>query len=254
MSFLERSPSKREIAIGIREAEQRYHVRLRRYQHFEENTLYWGVNNAPLVGDSGQSYDMTFRSLLDSENLQEHIERVLHPKAGKAKALELGGVGSTPLVRGFTEGFFAQTGAVNLTDYRNRWTPDPTQDDEARNHRVFPGDVLSSEVQNDVSLWLGGKVDLIIERMEGGLATLPDYAPLLAHRIDPWYQMLAENGLLFAQLPKELQAYMPQWKDHVKKHYKGRLDIRTERNNSIIRIQKKRGAPEKLPLVPVLLR
>jgi hypothetical protein len=202
------------------------------------------------------------------EPFKKYIEDTLSQSNNKQLyGIEFGGPGSE-LFRGFKEGLFAKTAGVCLGDERNEIDFD---NDEERNHFVFEGDILKP---NDKELFGGikeklgtKKFDCIISRLMGPVDKIAKNPAVLKSVIDNWYEMLNNNGLLFAQFeyfkehnptmfqkieheknPPELrdtEIHVTYWADQIREKSNNTIDIQIGRG--VLRLHKKEGAPEKLP-------
>jgi hypothetical protein len=171
--------------------------------------------------------------------------------------IEFGGPGSN-FFNGFDCGFFKKTIGVCLDDIR-----DDTQKekDGGINHNIIPGDIMdivSKEgIYNKLKTELGGeKVDLIVSRMVGPLDKMDMDSAILDKIIRIWYEMLSEKGVMFIQIsfshPEKLEKITRLWLEKIKEKFP-QIEIQektTSENASLpsaIRIQKRPGAPDKLP-------
>lgn len=231
-------------------------------QKKKEVKRFWIVYDSPLLQDlriprhKDPSFDCSFESVLPRwQNLKKYIEGTLDDRAGNVLALELGGPGSA-LFSGFTEGFIAESRGITLVDNRLALGIDPA-DDAIRNHDVIAGNMLEADTKREVMQWLGGrKLDLILERMRGGLALLPDDPRYLVHEVAFWYQQLAPGGVLIAEVPPAFDTDISAWAEEARKT---NLDVQLgqighyERHNlnriHVVRIHKKEGAPEAFPFL-----
>lgn len=212
----------------------------------------YGIIESPLVFDGDIkriTYDSDFRNVLPKgENVKDYIESALVDKKGNAVLLELGGTGSR-LAGGFTPGVFKKSLGINLIDVRDRVDPTLREADKKRNHSVLEGDLMSDETYEKTQEWLGegGKVDVIIERMVGGLENLPFEPFIIANRANQWYEMLSDNGMIFAEVPYAVRGYMANWTKLITEKYDDVLHVK--RSNSYVHVRKLPGAPASLPLL-----
>ncbi len=219
-----------------------------------EASVGWGTENSPLISKNPESwtYERSFKALFTPREggLKEYIEKRFSSKAGEVRVLDLGSIGSE-VRSGFSEGFVGRSAAVSLTDFRDKLDPALRKIDNARQHTVVTGDLLSRRTRHNVEEVLDGEAEVILSRMIMGTATLSDYPPFVAKRASDWYKMLPEDGgLIVAELPKTLKYYVPEWQAMVEKECGRKLRIKTSYNNSAIRIDKYKGAPDELPLLP----
>lgn len=252
----------KERALKIKELKDKT-ISAQRRENKHTWGVYWDIADSPLLpteqkmhkGKPIVSFQESFAPVLpEKENIKDYVERILAEKRGEAIGIEIGGTGSA-LFRGFSDGFFQKTAGVNLTDYRDQLDPDPTPEDNARNHIVIPGDLFSGETKDNVGNFLNGqKADLIISRMAGGLNEIPREPYFLGKEADHWYQQLADGGVLLAMLPG-FGAFLPAWVELIKSEYKGQLEVECtefvpeEGIVPVLKLRKLPGAPEHLPLV-----
>jgi|GEM_PF-3028228 len=220
----------------------------------------WGCGNSPLQsspeGPPHVSFEGTFRNILPDEekDLKRFIEATLRNKAGKAVGIEFGGPGSE-LFAGFSEGFFKKTFGIALNDARDLMRPDPRPRDAERKHTVIEGNMFSPEVYVELTKKLSGDgVDVILERMFGGLETVPREPLIIAETLQRWYGLLNEGGMLFVQVPREFARFARAWDKEVLSKVP---TIQIKRSEQIDRaslafpiyLRKLRNAPTVLPLL-----
>ena len=207
----------------------------------------------------GKPFDRSFQSgLTEGKRLKAYIETVLESRKGKAIGVEFGGVGSN-LFSGFTPRFFLKSVGVTLIDHR-----DPEDDlIEARrqdikiNHQLLEGDIFDSETYEFLDKILNKeKVDLILERMAGGLEYVPVEPYTVSRILQIWYNLLSGGGVMFVQTPIVFNNLVRQWVAKIKKEFKGVIDIEYQEgdvdgntNCSAFRLLKLPGAPTELPLL-----
>ncbi|MEK7551019.1 MAG: hypothetical protein AAB532_00245 [Patescibacteria group bacterium] len=222
----------------------------------------WEVQDSPLLprrldrfilGEE-YSYHATFRSVLpEGTNLKTDIVGVLGDRKGEAIGIDLGGLGSR-LFADFPKGFFAKTQGVVLFDSRSMLQ---CTDDTVSNHGVIVGDITTDKTRESVDRWLGGKkVDLIIERMMGGLDEIPHDLHFLQKQFSVLYDMLSEGGIMFIQVPKFATKLASLWVDAAREESLGTIDVKQGIYHSnqygstvALRIRKLPGAPRELPLI-----
>lgn len=131
---------------------------------------------------------------------------------------------------------------------------------EADNHKIIVGDMFSSKTKSKLSKELNGeKVDVLIERMVGGLSMIPTDENWLYLNLNSWYELLNENGVMFVEVPffsnfpKIREDYI-KWIDQIKKTNGKTMEIQnfvssTEyyKWKSFLRLKKLPGAPVNLP-------
>jgi len=221
----------------------------------KQEKRFWGIYD-----DELKDFDGTFMQLLpeglfleshETPFLKRYIEDTLR-KEGSTKpltAVEFGGPGIN-LFSGFTEGFFAKTAGVTLTDIiqEHRKSARPT-------HSLIEGnitDIFNQDIYAKLQKALGtAKVDLIISRMAGGVNHINRHPAILDEIIRKWYSILNENGLMFVQFgynDGESQDYnrASEWIKALKERYPD-LDIQLAHTSETIRLHKKEGDPEELP-------
>jgi hypothetical protein len=277
--------AERKELIEQKEKETRNQVRKeRKYKTWNHINTPLSVRNDPNdyrevveIGDeSDMSFEGTFIHVLPEaeDDLQKYIERNLADRKGQAVAIEFGGVGSA-LFAGFTPGFFKQTAGVVLVDNREKYHLLPNtgekkvnpqdnhgpiaskEEDEARNHSVIEGNILSPRTYQKIDTWLNRKkVDLIIERLVGGITSIPDEPYTVAKTVSKWYEMLHDGGILLVQVPVALHDILPAWANMVREKYGDVLEVQIELELhqfedalDLLRIRKLPGAPETLPLL-----
>lgn len=234
------------------------------YNTEEKNTILpWAIYRSTLLPKDGadrQSYQNTFGRLVPeaSVNIKEYIENALSAKKGRAIALDIGGLGSD-VFKDFSYGFFAKTAGVALVDTRKKYKININGDSE-RNHSVIEGNILTPDTQEKIKVWLNGeKVDLILERMEGGLELFPRDERWFYAAANEVYNLLSDNGIMFMQLVfsvagDEKNDYfvadlnlIEDWIKKIRAEHPQTLKINWDGQSLLI--QKMPGAPEKLPKI-----
>jgi hypothetical protein len=221
----------------------------------------WPIYDAPLLEEQRTdnmpiSFENDFGQLiperignLEHLNLKQYIEKVLENRRGKALGIEFGGPGRR-LFSGFTPGFFAKTAGVALNDMQK--TKYLTQD---KTHQIIEGDFFTTGTRNEVRQYFQGeKVDLIIERMAGGLNYLPKDPRLVFYQFAWWYNILREGGLMFVELPADAEYIWKQDGNTVLKNWLEKLkefedQIEIQSGDLAIRLLKLPGAPEEMPMI-----
>ncbi len=212
--------------------------------------------DSPLVEGYGD-ISSTFAPVLPegAGNIKEYIEITLETREGNAVGVEFGGVGAN-LFSGFTPGFFKQTAGITLTDPALKILRPFRKKPET--HEVLYGDITKDETYKSLQKLLGGKkVDLIIERMAGGLRFLPQEPFRLIKVLQTWYQLLNEGGIMFVQTPEVFDGLLLKWKEYLQNGEHASLETqfdftqprRSPFNTSIFRLRKLPGAPLELPLL-----
>ena len=204
---------------------------------------------------------------------KKYIENTLRKNRHRS-AIEFGGSGSK-LFSEFSKGYFEKTLGVSLEDIR---TDKEKRIDSENNHNIFVGDILNTKDTNfdhylhdDLKI---EKVDLIISRMMGPLDGLAKNPLLLERVIQKWYQLLNQNGIIFLQfeffdkhLPTnhhdafldvefnntlvpedftETEKIVQEWVQAMQKQFPKEIEFQLDRGT--LRIHKKPGAPDELPL------
>jgi len=213
--------------------------------------------DSPLDGPPtswGVSFAESFRTILPEHEvkLKDYIEKVLEGKKGKAVGIEFGGSG-LKLFQDFTPGFFSQSFGITLINHRsgssNEYGP--------RDHKVLEKNIFSAETYTALSSKLKGeKVDLIIERMAGGLEFVPLEPYEVSKYLQIWYKLLNEGGIMFVQIPNVFNNLLLAWVAKIEKEYKDSIEIQyrlgyvdNSVNCSAFRLRKLSGAPKELPLL-----
>lgn len=214
-----------------------------------QGTASWAVYNTPLQDDRRSirySFDGFFKGTIPGkESLKTYVEGNLEDRAGAAIGIEFGGIGSA-LFAGFTEGFFARSLGVTLTD-----TSRGSNIHSPKGHEMLFGDLRDEATEGNVDQWLQSqKADLIVERMLGALKHMPKDPYYIARFISKWYSLLSETGLMFVEIPRFMDVLARPWMKHVAQETGGTIDLSFRRGkplNSRFRIQKLPGAPAELP-------
>lgn len=220
--------------------------------------------DSPLDGYYRQSFQGMFRDVLPYESgggsMRRYIERTLEKRRGNAIGIEFGGTGSG-IFGEFTPGFFKESIGVTLVDHVKARPADHeqrTQKDRERNHEVIESDIFSDGLYKLLEERLRGeKVDFIVERMAAGLESVPPGPYLVGKFLNAWYRLLREEGLLFAQVPVEMNPLLRPWTDMIRDRYREVIEVASEvgyedgggSKPSVLRLRKLPGAPEELPLL-----
>lgn len=233
-------------------------------------TTYWNMYDSPLIGTDQYAVWRDFlsvipgtESLLEEERpyaLRRDTETHLAARAGNIVGLELGGPGSH-LFREFTEGFFDETYGATLNDLRS---PGRKDWDLSHNHHVVPEiNIFTHEgIEQIRSLLPGGQADFIIERMGGPMSenqggkSYPDNVFVLAQVAREWYSLLREGGIMYAVLPNALARLLKPYLTMINASFGEFIEITIgdseSKQNKVIRLVKRKGAPEDLPLLGLL--
>lgn len=225
----------------------------------KQNASGWPVYDSSLEETRAHSFAASFKSVLPEEfrdrqwPMKEYIHDLFQEKKENSEpllAIEVGGPGSVVFL-GFEEGYFEKTAGITLADGRT------TQDswrDEKRNHSVIEGDLQTEKVKRAVDKWRGDrKIDLVFERMSGGLALLPRDPYHLAKEFSHWYDLLNEGGVMFVQIPVIMEPVLAEWEQKVREETGGTIETSSSNDSDgdwwVMRLNKHPGAPEKLPLL-----
>lgn len=215
----------------------------------------WYPNDAPLQKDD-HSFESWFRPVLPfgSTDMRAYVEDTLAPFE-KRVGLELGGVGSN-LFAGFSQGYFDTSAGVNLTDTRihrvyPQFSAQKIDSDNQRNHHVIPGNILDDITKERVLTWLNGaKAAFIVERMYAGIYSLPKEPFYMSQEVGFWYNdVLAQGGLIFAQVPHAFTPYIKQWEAYCKENHSTTVDVQVNKydEKNVVRMHKLTNDP--LPLL-----
>ena len=232
----------------------------------------------PLQDSNLDSFAYSFYSLVPKEyqksgdlgkDFKSFIESIL--KKGSI-AGEFGGIGYdlfTNSETGFSKDFFIKTLGVALANEKKRQPDlygDPNKE-KFKNHTVIEGDIFDRSIKNnstknEIIKWLNGeKFDLIIERLAGGQVDAPQSLGFQFKILQDWYQILNENGLIFIELPINLEKVkkeyfvkkyksedrylLESWVKKINSEYSGTIEIKLV--DDVMLIHKKYGAPKFLP-------
>ena len=211
--------------------------------------------DSDMDGSRISTFTNSFKEVLPTgQNIRQYVEKVLAERIRDAIGVEFGGVGSK-LFGSFTKDFFKKTASVSLVDYRSKADIDF---DKKRGHSVIVGDIMTDEVYGSLQDFLGGqKADFIIERMAKGLEFIPVEPYAVSQVLQRWYSMLHEGGIMFVQVPVELNPIFHAWVEMINNQYDGSgiemkysvglADPRPP--HSTVRICRLPGAPTELPVL-----
>ncbi len=235
------------------------------------NRALYAVTNSTLDLEGsryGYSFYYYFAPVIEeASSLREYIEKVLENKKGKAIGCEFGGEGY--FFKEFSSGFFAQSLAVSLYPFRYNLLgklsktmagylrkPKVVKKLNEINHSVIRGNLLNEEVYLFVNRQLSGrKVDFILQRMVLGLDHIPLNPFIIFSIFQTWYEMLNEEGLMLVEIPVcfEELCLLDSWTKLLEDlKQQGVIDYKIgslTRFNKVLRLIKKRGAPERLPFL-----
>ncbi|MFA6177886.1 MAG: hypothetical protein WC694_03290 [Candidatus Paceibacterota bacterium] len=212
------------------------------------------------IGDYGEEKPFleTFMYVIPDSTLQRYIEKTLEVRKGKAIGVEFGGTGSK-LFSDFSPGFFAKSVAISLADHRSEHNlKEKIERDKRINHQLLIGDIFSPDTYKSLDKILDGeKVDLIIERMIKGLEFVPPDPYIVSKILNIWYNLLREGGVMFIQTPPIFNNLLETWVKKIRKEFEGKIEIKYKLgadynctiNSSAFRLNKLKGAPNKLPLL-----
>jgi hypothetical protein len=204
--------------------------------------------------DDYLSFEETFHSLLPKEEgLRSYIEDSLKERAGEAVGIEFGGPGVN-LFQGFTPGFFKKSIGVTLVDH---YRSSAETERSYGTHKILEGDIRSPETYEKIADELqGAKANLIIERLLGGWDYIENDLVLYGEILSKWYDLLADNGLLFAQVGplRNTDSLFKKWDEILTEQYDSKVELTFQPDpysSKVFMIRKHPGAPEKLPLIPI---
>jgi hypothetical protein len=226
-----------------------------RLQHVPEvdRRRNWSHENSSLA-----LYEETFQGLLPpsvkslppGERLKSYIEEKFVTKKGEVVGVDLFGLGSK-LFSGFSDNFFKKTAGVNYTDYRPLLTPDPTVEDERRNHTVIAGDVLRHSTKKNVEAWLDGdKIDVLFSRMEGAKGFLPKDPFSLGKEAQSWYRQTSDIGIIMSDVPNAFLNSLGPWMRSVEANFSEGLSVQGSLFEGI-KLEKSSNSPKELPLLSI---
>ena len=220
--------------------------------------------NSSLDGGSS-SFFYSFEDILPKGtiSLRDYIQSTLEEKRGKAVGVEFGGIG-VKVFSEFPPGFFKKSIGMTLLDHR---TESEKQLDLYKVNHGFPHQVLernmleSSSYRELEKILAGDKVDFIVERLELGLSAIPQELVTVSSILERWYNLLNEGGVMMVQVPGMFNPLLKKWAEMIEKDYKDVLEFKCSPrvgyassgdispNDSVFRLRKLKGAPEKLPLL-----
>jgi len=200
--------------------------------------------DSPLSGGKNSySFNESFFSTLPEgiwnsiNGLQEYIEGLLMERKGEAIGIEFGGPGCK-LFQGFTKDLFKKTAGVTLVD--------KFAGERLSNHTVIEGEILKKKAYSDILKWSNGQqIDLIIERMDGALGLLPNIPTFVYRAFQRWYDLLSEGGVMFVQIPREVNEGLTQLHSYIESECPETIKIKF--GGSALRLNKLAGAPMNLP-------
>jgi len=194
----------------------------------------------------------TFERVLPkgTESMVAYIEDEFKDEEDPLTFAELGGNGSA-IAAELTPGRFGESYGVDLLGKKR------SKADKMRNHHILRGDLLLPKTYDQLRGSLKGKkLNLIIERMGRGMEASPDSVKTAAALLQVWYGLLADNGMMFVQIPTKFNVLLLKWADLLKQHYGdtiefrytlGTMDMRAGSQTAFY-LKKKTGAPEHLPM------
>ncbi|MFA6353825.1 MAG: hypothetical protein WCW93_02750 [Candidatus Paceibacterota bacterium] len=208
----------------------------------------------------GESFAKSFYYILpeSNKNMKSYVQECLKKKEGEAVGVEFGGIGSN-VFKSFSSGFFAQSIGVDLIDHRKRKDlVQSKKEDKKINHEILKGDIFDLKTYESLDKLLEGKkVDFIVSRMGRGLEFVPIEPYTVSKILKIWYELLAEEGVMFVQTPVAFNKLLRDWTEKIEKEYKNLIEIsfvpgfadnRADHCSSF-RLRKLRGAPAELPLL-----
>lgn len=213
--------------------------------------------NSPLEGHS-HSFGATFdRVIPDGMGFREYLESMAIPpeRKGKAILVEFGGPGIN-LTSGLDEHLYAKTVGVTLGKIADDKGVIGEEELKLGNHEVMYADIFDSSTYRRLDhLLKEEKIDVIIERLLGGMDTIPLNASVFYITLNRWYIRLREGGVMLIQVPYKFNEIFGKWmrqieilNNGIEVQYSadGSNDNDAE-NNSVFRLVKSKGSPEDLP-------
>ncbi len=222
-----------------------YKLRIASQAEQEKERLMWGISNSDLV-----DYDDEFLELFeDAEgNIVNYLEKEL---PADAIGIELGGIGSKLFadLRRSLPGRFLKTAGVTLVDNRALYHEDLADDDAKNNHFVIEGDILDNATVKKVKEWTGNsKVQFVIERMIAGLSDLPQDQEFLFRKLNEWYMLVGDDGIMLIELPNKVYRNFKLWSEMINAEYPT-LYVRFGQGARGFLLKKGKGAPARLPVL-----
>jgi hypothetical protein len=224
-------------------------------QENENQEYNWHVYDSSLM-----EYAIFFEDVLPvkPEKMRAFIENKIKDRYGHAVGVDFGGTGSN-LFEGFSRDFFASTFGMVLHSRNN--------DKGSGVHRIIEGDCLSIKGIRKFEniLGTGKKVDLLFERMLGGVKDYPTNPEFLWSLLNRFYKLLNDGGIMFVQSPdrKKLEdmEIIEKWLSKLSRRRRGDIEfcckkrgISFELNGElkaydyyILYLRKLKGAPTELP-------
>jgi len=227
-----------------------------------------------------ENMHLTFKRVLPKgeQSLRGYLKRILEhrKKKGGAVGIEFGGPGDQVFYP-IGDNLFKKTAGVTLIQSDAiKYIPKElreysTQEYDDKNHEIIIGDILDPHTYDRIRTWLrGDKADVIIERLLAGFKVNPEEHYLVAKTFERWYEMLAEEGVMFVQVPWWAHDVVYKWVSQVQSKYGGSrwrlikpvLEVQYSYMNdehkrqssdgdsqraSVMRLRKLKGAPLKLP-------
>lgn len=226
----------------------------------------WRFKDSPLLTDTGRnSYETTFQDIIpNKDSLATYLGTSLAytNKKGGVVVIDIGGPGREvasdirEIETGADEKLTVKKSlGVTLEDIGNN------RSDVESNHSVIEADLLEKETDRKIEEWLGeDKLDLIVERMAGGLDFMPNEPYALIRKVEHLYELLADGGVMLIQVPKSLKEIFREWAKEMEKH-KETIEFQFKAGdlmsnsspslNSAFLLRKLPGAPKKLPVLSV---
>jgi len=207
-----------------------------------------------------QDYSIFFEKVCPDKKagLKLFVENTLSDRRGQAVGVDVGGPGLM-LFQGFDPNFFYKTiGAILLKRYEYSEILD-------EKHTIIEADCLKARGLRRLKNSLGGdgKVDILFERMLGGIKNYPASPEYLWSLLNNLYKLLRTGGMMFAQSPdlrgKEDKQNIQNWLDNLQNNSCGSLELKhasmpsmvhnvpKEDVYEIIYLRKLEGAPDDLP-------
>lgn len=224
----------------------------RRYATLCERGNGWGMLNSGLKSIASDfSPTLPNYQISDSEySLRSYLEDNYSGK--KVVLLEMGGLGKQLAIDMSEFLSIDQSAGVTLPIGldRARYYENSKTDNWPDNHSIIKGDMFLFKTKREISKWLNGKkVDVLIERMGGGLDLLPDNPVWLYKNLNHWYHLLNDNGVMFIEVPpfsEHIQDQYLKWIDHLYE-VKDIYNLEISHKPGSLRIKKLAGARIDLP-------
>ncbi len=181
------------------------------------------------------------------EFLKTYIESELSSLKGRTVVVELGGPGSW-WSEEFSKDFLKQSFGLTLEDKR---TEEQKEDDALRNHTVIAGDMFQGNSLEQLEKQVGPKgVHVVFERLAGyGTPHIPSEPVFIGKYLQRVYRLLADRGIMFVQLPLDIQTVFATYAWLTKLHRDHPNTLQVAISNFAFRFERFPGAPDELSLL-----